>query len=151
MKTNCRIQLLLPKLDGVGSQALVAFMHEVLTDGLDLIDDNITVALGRRQNDQRLQSVSVMYNGERGFQIHLNDDESLVKADCEKWCRISGTDLPDKERNDILTCKHRLDVFCDSDPARGFAVQFDDLIIFLRLIFDSCYVYDPIQSKFLLD
>ena len=134
------------------SQSIIAYMHEILIDGFDLIDDNIVVALDRPQMEQqRLQSVSVIYNGLWGCKIYLNDNEASVHNDCENLCVLYGTDLSAEERNHILACKRRLDVFCDSDPGSVFKDEFHDLIVYLRLILDSSYVYDPLQKRFILD
>jgi hypothetical protein len=86
-----------------------------------------------------------------GCQIYLNDDVASVRNDCEAWCVLHGTDLPEKERNQILACKRRLDVFCDSDPGLILYDEFDDLKTYLRLIFDLSYVYDARHKRFILD
>jgi hypothetical protein len=74
-----------------------------------------------------------------------------VHDDCEKWCNLHGTDLSEEEQNHILACKSRLDVYCDPDPGRAFNNEFDDVVTYLRLIFDSSYVYDPRHERFILD
>ena len=151
MGTNCRIQLLLSESHDEESQTIIASMHEILIDAFDLIDDNIIVALERPQMDHRLQSVSLIYNGVWACQIYLNENEASVHSDCEKWCVLHGNDLSLEERTHILTCKHRLDVFCDSDAGHLFNDEFHDLIMYLRLIFDSSYVFDPLQKRFILE
>jgi hypothetical protein len=151
MATNCRIQLLLPESYDVESQTIIEYMHEILLDGFDLIDENVIVALERPRMDQRLYSVSVMYNAIWECQIYLNENEASVHDECEKLCVLCGADLAEEERNHILACKRRLDVFCDLDPGNVFNDEFHDLIFYLRLLFDSSYVYDPLQRRLLLE
>lgn len=151
MATVCRIHLSLPNVDHVESQTTLAYIHDTLMEGFDLMDDHVNVRLEPNQNDHNPQSVSVIYDGKCGCQIYLNDNEAQVQTESEKWCTLYGTGLAHEERNNILACKRRLDVFCEPEVEHVCANQFDDLILYLRLIFDPSYVYDPIQKRFVLD
>ena len=151
MGTVCRIHLSLPNTEHMERQMTLAHIHETLLEGFDLMDDPVNVRLEPQPNDQNPQSLSVIYDDKCGCRIYLNEDEAQVQTESEKWCSLYGTGLPLEERENILACKRRLDVYCEPDVERVCANEFNDLILYLRLIFDPSYVYDPIQKRFILD
>jgi hypothetical protein len=138
-----------------GKSTLV-HLHDTLLEGYELMEDkaHVHVQLDRTHDFYKpYQSVSVIFHGKVRCQIYLNDDTAQVQTESEQWCNLYGMDLTNDERNSILASKHRLDVFC-SEPnlvERVGVNEWEELIFYLRLIFDPTYVFDPIQRRFIRD
>lgn len=150
MTTTGRIQILfLPLLDDVDVETTLTYICSLLRETFSTTrdNDNVVIALEPLHRDLRM-AVSVIYDETWRCQIHVNDDTEQELFESRNWCKSHGTDLSNEDKQEIVKCTRRLDLYCDPDREHIYDNEFDMLIQFLQLTFKSRYAFDPILNRF---
>lgn len=146
----CQMHLLLPpSTDDVDGETTLAYIHEVVVEGFQFLDDKVIVEIDNSPRWQ-LQSgcVSVIYENTWRCEICLNDQRDQVLSDSQLWSRIYGTGLPKSTQTEIAMCYRRLDITCDPDPHNDYFPDFEALLLYIRHTFGNCFIFNSTHNEF---
>ena len=142
-----RIYVFLPSSVDVETQ--LTYIRKILREIYSVSRDRVVIALEPLPRDAGM-AVSVIYDEIWRCQIYVNDDNEQVLLESKNWCSLYGTDLSYEQKQEIVTCNRRLDLYCGPDEEHTYDHDFEMLTQFLQLNFKSRFAFDPSQHRFVV-